>query len=100
MYLDVFTPSVTPTHHPQNTITDSMFLWGNKVYKILHNPPSGTYFPLNAINCANIYNNMITATLETVIEGARRNIRYQQGVDRDGRFFQESRIFFEQIKSH
>jgi len=72
---------------PKNTITDSIFLWENKLYKILHNPPSGTYFPPDAINCANIYNNMITATLEKVREGGRTNIRYQQGVDRDGRIF-------------
>ena len=31
--------------------------------KILHNPSSGTYFPLHAINSTNIYNNMITDTL-------------------------------------
>lgn len=44
-------------------ISDSVLLWRNKLYKILLNLPSVTYFPLDAINCTNIYNNMITATL-------------------------------------
>lgn len=48
---------------PPTVISDSVLLWRNKLYKILLNPPSVTYFPLDAINCTNIYNNMITATL-------------------------------------
>lgn len=71
---------------PSAIIRDSILLWGNKLYKILHNLPSGTYFPLDAISCSNIYNNMITATLAK--SGGRRNIRYQRGVDRNGRIFE------------